>query len=175
MHSKVYMGILLAFVSGLIAVGCSQEPAENTQEDELASSKGVCVYDPFDATVKEGPSAGLAATGALTLIEEMDGSLRGKLESTDDKGVKTAIPVTGKVTGQTIDLMFTLADGGEIKGTGTLAKPFEECGEPIDGTLTGPQPGDKGDWGGYGSRCYSDCRAIGGSFSECLIGCALFY
>lgn len=105
----------------------------------------------------------------------MDGSLHGKLGSEDDKGVETSIPVVGSVTGTTIDLTFTLADRGQIKGTGTLAKPFEECPEPMEGTLTGPQSGDKGDWGGCGSRCFNDCRAIGGGFYECLVGCALFY
>lgn len=175
MHSKVYAGIVLALVSGLLGAGCSDEPAENTKEDPLASSKAVCAYDPFDATVREGPSIGLAATGVLTLIEENDGSLRGKLESKDDKGVKTEIPVVGSVTATTIDLTFTLADGGQIKGTGTLDKPFEQCPDPMKGTLTGPQAGDKGDWGGYGSHCFNDCRAIGGGFYECLVGCAIFY
>ncbi|HRI65980.1 MAG TPA: hypothetical protein PK156_17150 [Polyangium sp.] len=175
MYSKVYMGIISAFISGLLVVGCGSDPAEKTQEDELASSKGVCAYDPFNAVVREGPSAGLAASGALTLIEEMDGSLRGKLENTDAQGIKTTIPVTGSVKGKTIDLVFTLADGGQIKGTGTLAKPFEECAEPMEGTLTGPLAGDKGDWDGYGSRCFNDCRLIGGGFYECLVGCSLFY
>lgn len=175
MRIDLCKGLVAIVTSALFVGGCGGEPAEEAKTDELANSKAVCAYDPFDATVKAGPSAGLVAKGALTLIEEMDGSLRGKLESKDANGQKTSVPVTGMVTATSIDLTFTLPDGGVIHGTGTLDKPFETCPEPMNGTLIGPQVGDTGDWGGYGSRCFNDCRAIGGTFSECLIGCALFY
>ena len=175
MGKSAFAGILMAVVSAMFVAGCGDEPAEEKKPDELANSKAVCVYDPFDATVKAGPSMGFAATGALTLIEEADGSLRGKLESKDANGAKTSVPVTGAVKDMSIELTFTLPDGGIINGVGTLDKPFEACAEPIQGTLTGPKAGDTGDWGGYGSRCFNDCRLIGGGFTECLVGCALFY
>lgn len=175
MGTQLGKGIVMAVMSVMFVVGCADEPAEEAKPDPLANSKAVCAYEPFHANVTAGPSAGLVVTGALTLIEEMDGSLHGKLETKDDSAQKTSIPVTGTVTATSIDLTFALPDGAMIHGQGALDKPFDTCPEPIQGTLTGPQSGDSGDWDGYGSRCFSDCRAIGGTFSQCLIGCALFY
>lgn len=185
MAKRVFTWMMAAICGAALTAGCGgDEPAEQMQDDPLKDSKGVCAYENFDATVTEGPSAGLKAEGTLTLIEEMDGTLSGKLESKDAMGAETSIPVTGKITDLTIDLTFTLADGGKISGTGALPTPFEQCGGPtkgmdpgpkMEGTLTGPKAGDKGNWGGYGSRCFNDCRLIGGGFYECLVGCALFY
>ncbi len=159
---------------GLVASACDDGDSMK-EDDPLADARAVCAYDPFEATVREGPSAGTMVSGALTLIEEEDGSLSGKLESKDASGAETAIEVVGKVTGSDIALTFMMEGGAKIEGTGALSADFEGCPEPIVGELVGPMAGDKGDWDGYGSRCFNDCRLIGGGFYECLVGCALFY
>lgn len=156
-----------------LAVGTDVESRQLSLDDAAA----VCAYDPFEATIHEGPNAGTAVVGSLVLTADKLGQLTGILRPQPLKKGQPAqdIPVYGSTGKGAIDMTFLLPGGGELHGNGPLDAPFAACPDPIVGELVGPAPGDVGDWAGYGSRCFSDCRALGYGFGTCLTGCALFY
>lgn len=176
---------LALVVTALTVVACDDAPlaadadVDATVEErqlDLGDAVAVCAYDPFEATIHEGPNAGTAVVGKLVLAADKLGQLTGVLRpAKKGKIVPQDIPVYGHTGKGAIDLTFLLPGGGEINGQGGLDAAFAACPDPIVGELVGPEPGDVGDWGGYGSRCYSDCRALGYGFGTCLVGCGLFY
>ena len=103
------------------------------------------------ATVQLGPSAGVVLSGTTP------GELRGDLEfAIGDGGVVdsarlrladgTEFPVVGQVTGRAVHLSVEVAADRPLILVGTAAQDLSDCTGPIDGLLTGPQPGDLGDW-----------------------------
>lgn len=178
--STLIRPLLLAALS-LTAFACDAPEQHDDADVEarelsLDDAVAVCAYDPFEATIHEGPSAGTAIVGSLVLVQDKLGQLSGVLRpQSGKKKIAQDIPVYGHAGKGMIDMTFLLSGGGEIHGEGPLGAPFSTCPDPIIGDLVGPAPGDAGDWAGYGSRCYSDCRALGYGFGTCLTGCALFY
>ena len=103
------------------------------------------------ATVHLGPSAGVVLSGSTP------GELRGDLEfAVGDDGVVdsarlrladgTEFPVVGQVTGRAVHLPVEVAADRTLILVGTAAQDLSDCTGPVDGLLTGPQPGDLGDW-----------------------------
>lgn len=171
---------LLLVTLALTAFACDAPEQHDDADVEarglsLDDAVAVCAYDPFEATIQEGPSAGTAIVGSLVLVQDALGQLSGVLRPHSGKKTSFDIPVYGHTGKGSIDMTFLLSGGGEINGTGPIDEPFSACPDPIIGDLVGPAPGDVGDWAGYGSRCFSDCRALGYGFGTCLTGCALFY
>jgi len=104
-----------------------------------------CKYN-FDATVRSGPSEGLALVGTLALVTVAPGVLRGYLYPKDGG---EAFRVYGTVDKNvSIDLRFELTDGRVIVGTGIVEAPIGECRGTMDGTFIGPEKEDEGDWAG---------------------------
>jgi hypothetical protein len=103
------------------------------------------------ANVRLGPSAGALLAGTTP------GELRGDLEfAIGDDGVVdsarlrladgTEFPVVGQVTGRAVHLPVEVAADRTLILVGTAAQDLSDCTGPVDGLLTGPQPGDLGDW-----------------------------
>ena len=132
----------LVTISGRSAAAQDATPAGGvTSAGELPA--GVCAI-PFEATVRQGASAGQEYSGLLIVKVEDDGSLAGDLIPHG----AAPISVVGQATGRAVNLMFTVADGQYVFGVGTAEQPLvgAECGGTMGGPFVGPQAGDAGDW-----------------------------
>lgn len=133
----------------------------------------------FEAIVREGPNAGLAVTGLLILpVPDAQGAFSGQLYPAGADGAYEDAPLTvsGEATDTTLSLTLTTASGQVLQGTGPIDAPMDSCPEPIEGTLTGPEAGDVGDWGGTccGNSLCSGTDGIDGSCGSIRCGgCAL--
>lgn len=101
-----------------------------------------CTGD-FEATVYQGPSAGLSLIGPLSLQVDATGNLTGSLAASDG----ALIEVTGQAIGRSINLVFNLGEDKRIFGVGSLENDIRGCKGLAGGPFTGPKPGDSGDWG----------------------------
>ncbi|MCL4302995.1 MAG: hypothetical protein KJ077_45330 [Anaerolineae bacterium] len=129
---------LIALVLGLTACSTASSVAETIK----------CTGD-FEATVYQGPSAGLSLIGPLALEVDATGNLTGAL--TTNNG--TFVQVTGQAVGRSINLVFNLGEDKRIFGVGSLENDIRDCTGLSGGPFTGPEPGDSGDWGyGIGGR-----------------------
>ena len=113
----------------------------------------------FEATVRQGPSTGLALAGLLDFSLAAGGSLTGTLTLKD----QTEAQVVGQVNGRAINLIVH-PPKAFVFGVGTAFEPIagEACGKILGGPFVGPKPGDTGDWlaGGRGSPSSHICDAI---------------
>lgn len=110
--------------------------------DEITVQPPTICTSAFEATVHQGPSAGLALTGTLNIVVKDDGALDGQLTLADGSHIATV----GQANGRAINLMLTTPAGQAIFGVGTAAQPISQCGGLLGGPFVGPQPGDSGDW-----------------------------
>jgi hypothetical protein len=167
-------------VIGLIMVmlaGCGGT-SETTPTPAAAAKVAGCQYK-FDATVREGPSAGTNVGGTLVLVQAKPddaGSFKGAVVP---PGVQVAgaqfVPVTAQVNGKDVTLTFSLADGSQITGTGTTEAGIGDCRGTMSGSFTGPKANDKGDWLG-GAALTNICtaeigRSIGIDMCIAFIAC----
>jgi hypothetical protein len=129
----------------------------------------------FQATVRQGPDAGLVAYGVLTLNVKGDGNFTGTLTPavsletglpfptvlftqkdgsfTPIPGGPTEIDVRGTMHGHAINLIMlnVVGAGQDIVGVGTMEntlKGWLQGKGPgvVAGPAVGPEPGDSGDW-----------------------------
>jgi hypothetical protein len=77
----------------------------------------------FEATVRQGPSAGLRFVGQLEVRVEPSGQARAILRLRDG----TTLPATGHVTGQALNLIFVVRQDTYLFGVGTSQRDFHEC------------------------------------------------
>ena len=96
----------------------------------------------FEATVRQGPSAGLALVGQLEVRVEPSGQARAVLTLRDG----ATLPATGHVNGQAINLIFVVRQDTYLFGVGTSQRAFHECAGLWGGPFVGPEQGDIGDW-----------------------------
>lgn len=108
-----------------------------------AQSSVSCRIQDFEATVHYGPDAGLSLGGVLTLQLDASGDTHGTLVRADGSQVN----VVGQVTGRAINLALDLGNGRRVVGVGTADADIRSCQGAIGGQLSGPEPGDLGDWG----------------------------
>jgi hypothetical protein len=134
MSRTLFITSLLFVVMSLTACSGAASVAETIQ----------CTVD-FEATVYQGPSAGLSLAGPLALQVDATGNLTGALTTNDG----TSIQLSGQAVGRSINLFLDLGNGKHIFGVGSLENNIQECKGAIGGPFTGPEPGDSGDWG-YG-------------------------
>jgi hypothetical protein len=99
---------------------------------------------PFEATVRQGPSAGLSLRGDLALRVTQAGRASAVLTLGDG----SVIHATGQVNGQAINLIFVVGQDTYIFGVGTLQHPVPACAGVWGGPFVGPELGDIGDWFG---------------------------
>jgi hypothetical protein len=102
----------------------------------------------LEATIYQGPSAGLAMLGDLQFDVEDDGSLIGSYILEDGSA---SFPIAGQVNGRAINLIITVAEGQYIYGVGTALNDIisEDCGTAMGGPFVGPEAGDSGQWEDY--------------------------
>lgn len=112
--------------------------------DALVAQPPTVCRSAFEATVHQGPSAGLTLTGTLSIVVKQDGRLDGQLTLADGGHIATV----GQANSRAINLMFTTPDGHSIFGVGTAAQPISRCEGLFGGPFVGPLPGDSGDWVG---------------------------
>lgn len=127
-----YLLVSAMFLMGLVACNSATSTPSSIS----------CTID-FEATVHQGPDAGLSLVGDLALQIESSGALSGALSQQDG----SQVPVSGQAQGQAINLVFDLGSEQYIFGVGSLQYDIRECKGAIGGPFTGPQPGDNGDWG----------------------------
>lgn len=123
---------LIVVVLGLTACGAASSVTEAVK----------CTGD-FEATVYQGPSAGLSLIGPLSLQVDATGNLTGSLTASDG----ALVEVTGQAIGRSINLVFNLGQDQRIFGVGSLENDIHGCKGLAGGPFTGPKPGDSGDWG----------------------------
>lgn len=106
-----------------------------------------CQVD-FEAAVRQGPSTGLMLQGLLDFKVNASGTLHGVLLQSDQSQILAA----GQVDGRAIHLVFVVGDQKFVFGVGTTLNQIEndECGVALGGPFVGPEPGDSGDWLGFG-------------------------
>ena len=98
----------------------------------------------FEATVRQGPSAGLAFVGQLVVRVEPSGHAQAVLTLRDG----ATLPATGHVNGQALNLIFVVRPDTYLFGVGTSQHAFHECAGIWGGPFVGPEQGDSGDWVG---------------------------
>jgi len=119
---------------GIVLAGCG---ATSHPASKAASRQSI-----FSADVRSGPDIGLSLWGELRTRAAKSGEITGSLFP---GGGGRPVPVSGQITGRTVNLAFHLPGGRLMSGTGTL--PVGNRKTPrLVGTLTGPRPGDRGDW-----------------------------
>jgi len=96
----------------------------------------------FEATVRQGPSAGLSLVGQLVVRAEPSGRATAVLTLRDG----ATLPATGYVNGQAMNLIFVVRPDTYLFGVGTSQRDFHECAGIWGGPFVGPEQGDIGDW-----------------------------
>ena len=96
----------------------------------------------FEATVRQGPSAGLSLVGQLVVRVESSGRATAVLTMRDG----ATLPATGYVNGQALNLIFVVRQDTYLFGVGTSQRDFHECAGVWGGPFVGPELGDIGDW-----------------------------
>ena len=115
-----------------------------------AAQVATCQLD-LVANVRLGASAGAMIGGAVP------GELRAQLSfGFDDGGAISGgrlrladgkeLPVVGQALGRALHLRVQLATRQPLILVGTAEQDLGSCQGTVDGLLTGPQPGDLGDW-----------------------------
>jgi hypothetical protein len=134
-------GILAAALAGL---GISR------LEASAQADTATCALDLM-ANVRLGPSQDQQLGG------ENSGELRGQLRfSLGDNGRlvdgklrlanNTELDAVGQVAGPAITVRISIPLGGTLVLVGAGEKALRSCDGAVDGMLTGPEPGDLGDW-----------------------------
>jgi hypothetical protein len=92
--------------------------------------------------VQQGPDAGLNLSGELRTTLDSNRYLQGLLIR--ESG--SPVTVTGQIDNLAIHLSFDLGNSAALLGVGTLQHGIDQPQGTAGGLLTGPQPGDSGDW-----------------------------
>jgi hypothetical protein len=98
----------------------------------------------FEATVRQGPSTGLALRGLLAGRLMPSGRIEEGAVVLPDG---TRLHLVGQVNGLAINLLIRLGVGRNLYGVGTLENELHLCTGTMGGVFSGPQAGDIGDWG----------------------------
>lgn len=138
MKKRLYLPALLALAAFLAGVTVFASGAASAPRSSACPIK-------FEATVHRGPDAGLSVAGTLTLHVSSSGSVSGALT----RKIAAPIPAVGQAQGRAVSFVLDLPGRQHLFGVGVAQNPIASCTGVIGGALTGPRPGDSGDWG-YG-------------------------
>ena len=130
-------------MTALVGLSACQPRATPPESGELVACAG-----RFEATVRQGPSAGLSLVGQLVVRVAPSGRANAVLTLRDG----SEINATGQVNGQAINLIFLVRPDTYIFGVGTLQRDVRECEGVWGGPFVGPELGDIGDWLGTNIR-----------------------
>ena len=150
---SILMVLLVALV-GLVSCERPESPeviatsragmATSESRSATEEAKRPKCYIQFQAKVYQGPDAGLSLAGDLKT--EVDHT--GVFSSTLIQESGPAVTVTGQINGRAANFMMALDNEQYLFAVGTLQNASAGCSGVAGGTLTGPQAGDRGDWGG---------------------------
>ncbi len=135
LHTLITLAFILLLISTLTA--CTR-PDSGT----VIPAVGHQQLFQLQGKIQQGPSAGLNLSGEMRTAIDSAGRLHGALAP--ESG--SAITVTGQIDGQAIHLSFDLGNDAAVLGVGTLQHSIDNPQGTAGGLLTGPQPGDSGDW-----------------------------
>jgi hypothetical protein len=188
-----------AGLAGAIAVGSAAELVRSAAAQSTPAAGDGPVILPFSAEVRQGPSAGTALKGFLTLPRIESGTIDHAvlIPINDDNTLGQTIPVSGQVNGRAISLLFVIGDSAYLYGTGTMSAPLTDAPTMGDdgklsapfamgGPFVGPNGGDTGDWiidiligvavaagaallAPFG--CFANCSYSGGTDANCDKAC----
>ncbi len=133
---RLILASLLISLLGLLAA-CTR-PDSGTV---IPSSRRQSSFQ-LQARIQQGSSAGVTLNGDLRVTIDSANRLQGTL--TRETG--SPITVTGQIDELAIHSSFDLGDNNAILGVGTLQHDIGNPQGSAGGLLTGPQPGDSGDW-----------------------------
>jgi hypothetical protein len=128
----------------LISLAACNRPDDSVRLESTPKRAGLERTLRFQGAIRQGPNAALAFIGDLHLAIAESSSFQGTLTRED----RTVITTTGQVDGQAIHLVFDLGNDAFVFGVGTLQNRISASQGVAGGLLTGPQPGDSGDWVG---------------------------
>ena len=149
---------LSAVVAGsvLSAFGLGREAPTRTAQAQgdlcvLAGPGGTCVI-AFEAIVRQGPSANRplverGAAGALRGYLRFSLAGNGSMENADlllDDGA--SLPVAGLAIGHGFQARIDLGQGQALVAVGVGEQDVSRCLGRLDGTVTGTEVGDLGEW-----------------------------
>ena len=100
------------------------------------------------AAIHQGPSTGVTLAGDLHFKAVGEQGFGGSLIL--ESGLEIA--TSGQVQGHMVHLVFDLGEGNQIYAVGTSQNPYIACQGSAGGQISGPQPGDSGDWFGEWRR-----------------------
>jgi hypothetical protein len=107
----------------------------------------------WTGNVRLGPDTGVMLVAGATQPGELKGTLT--LPIGDDGAIAqgqlalpdgTTMTVVGQATGRALNLRLTDGSGRMLVAVGTGEQPITACAGMVDGSLTGPQLGDLGEW-----------------------------
>lgn len=107
----------------------------------------------WTANVRFGPSTGAMLVAGGTLPGELKGTL--SLALGDDGAIDqgqlrladgSTVTVVGQALGRALHLRLQTGNGQALVAVGTAEQAVASCTGMIDGSLTGPQAGDLGEW-----------------------------
>jgi len=127
---------ILCLTAVLMLSACQPRAAPPTLREPMACG------GRFEATVRQGPSAGLSLVGHLVVRVEPSGQATAVLTLRDG----ATLPATGHVNGQAMNLIFVVRQDTYLFGVGTAQHDFHECAGIWGGPFVGPEQGDIGDW-----------------------------
>ena len=127
---------VLCLTAVLILSACQPRAAPSKPIEPIACG------GRFEATVRQGPSAGFSLVGQLVVRAEPSGRASAVLTLQDG----STLPATGHVNGQAINLVFVVRQDTYLFGVGTSQHNFHECAGVWGGPFVGPELGDIGDW-----------------------------
>ncbi|MEZ4632957.1 MAG: hypothetical protein R2880_19970 [Deinococcales bacterium] len=164
MMRKPGLAMLLAMMSLALSVAFAEEAYQ--------------CQTAFEATIHEGPSAGITLMGILGFSVDDMGMLTGMLYNDEGPLVASGslevednqLPVMGQINGLAVNLAIPLGDENYIFGVGTATMSLADCqGEyqgAMGGPAVGPASGDRGDW--VSKICVS--AEIGGIVVKVCVG-----
>jgi hypothetical protein len=138
-----------AFAGGGLLAAIGLKAAPGIQE---AAAQGTCSMQ-WTGNVRLGPDTGAMIVpgaaqpgelkGTMSLTLGGDGAIeQGQLTLPDG----TTMTVVGQATGRALNLRLTDSSGRVLVAVGTGEQAISACSGRIDGSLTGPQSGDLGEW-----------------------------
>ena len=111
-------------------------------DDDQTDARAATCEGEFEATVRDGPSAGASFQGDMSLSIQESGSASGLVVRNGGPAVR----VVGQVDGRAISFAIDLSGDRTLYGSGAALEEISDCTGEMGGSLSGPERGDSGDW-----------------------------
>src|SRR5215212_2689119 len=163
---RATLGAMVASALGLGAVAPTVQAAQGQ----------VCTM-AFVTTVRLGPSVSQPLTPDGNQPGQLQGELRFSLSQTgnlENAALQlsngTTLPVVGQATGHALQLRIALDKNLALVAQGVGAEEIAACKGAVDGTTSGPQTGDLGEWHARAKGLTGETGAAGGGTTKAAGG-----